>query len=311
MKMPDPKIRYLSDSQIDKQKWDACINNSINGLVYAYSWYLDSCTDRWDALVLGNYEAVMPIPLVRRRGKWKIHSMLISAQLGIFANKIPDETTVLSFLNELSKRYKRWSLPFNLLNPEHISGYESLLKTKFSKDLIYPSDVHQRMAGSDNIDSKGDAMSVSKGAQLAVILNFVLRIYGSKIASSEILALRRIISFSMRFGFGTAYSVYSSTNNIIGLSYLIRFRNRLYMLFCISDMQADKQKVYQKILNRIYSDFENQDYVLECIARDDEALEHLLKKNGFSGTTYAVLRKHRRLFGWMRNNREPEKGLSR
>lgn len=289
-------IRYVFDSYIDKQKWDACINNSINGLVYAYSWYLDSCVEKWDALILGNYEAVMPLPLIRRQGKWKIQSMKALAQLGIFSDMLPDEATTTLFLNELSKRYTRWELPFNSMNPLRISGHESTIKYTYSKDLIYSSAVHKRMAGC--VDSQDDNMSVNKGAQPEVILNFVLRVYGNNISSAEILALRRMIAFSNRYGFGTAYSVYSATNNNIGLGYLIRFRNRLYLLFCISDKNTDKQNVLQKILNKIYADFENQDYVLECNACSNESFQHLLVKNGFSATSYAFFQKRRKWFSW-------------
>ena len=47
-------IQYLSHEQIDKAKWDQCIDNASNGLIYAYSFYLDTMADNWDALVLND-----------------------------------------------------------------------------------------------------------------------------------------------------------------------------------------------------------------------------------------------------------------
>ena len=40
--MSDPTTYNTSPiSEIDKAKWDHCIDNAGNGLIYAYSFYLD------------------------------------------------------------------------------------------------------------------------------------------------------------------------------------------------------------------------------------------------------------------------------
>ena len=54
-------IRYVAHNELDKSKWDDCIETASNGIVFAYSWYLDAVCDNWDALVLNEYEAVFPI----------------------------------------------------------------------------------------------------------------------------------------------------------------------------------------------------------------------------------------------------------
>ena len=54
-------VSYLQNKDIDKIKWDKCIDTASNGLIYAYSFYLDTMAKHWDALVMNDYEAVMPI----------------------------------------------------------------------------------------------------------------------------------------------------------------------------------------------------------------------------------------------------------
>ena len=44
-------IKYLQHGEINKEKWDDCINLSPRGLVYALSWYLDAVHPGWEALV--------------------------------------------------------------------------------------------------------------------------------------------------------------------------------------------------------------------------------------------------------------------
>jgi len=54
-------IDYLLHSDIDKMKWDACIQKAFNGNIYALSWYLDVVHEGWEALVEDDYVRVMPL----------------------------------------------------------------------------------------------------------------------------------------------------------------------------------------------------------------------------------------------------------
>jgi hypothetical protein len=68
--MSNDVIRYLQRDQIDTVQWDNCIGNAPNGLIYGHSFYLDRMAVNWDALVLNDYEAVMPLPWKK---KWGIY----------------------------------------------------------------------------------------------------------------------------------------------------------------------------------------------------------------------------------------------
>ena len=61
-------IKYLRHQEVDKSKWDNCIDKADNGLIYAYSFYLDHMAKQWDALVLNDYEAVMPLTWNKKFG---------------------------------------------------------------------------------------------------------------------------------------------------------------------------------------------------------------------------------------------------
>src|SRR5580765_931871 len=54
-------IRFLSRKEIAPEKWDQCISGAKNSLIYARSFYLDRMAKNWSALVLNDYEAVMPL----------------------------------------------------------------------------------------------------------------------------------------------------------------------------------------------------------------------------------------------------------
>lgn len=81
-------IRYIPQQDIDKSKWDQCIGKATNGLIYGYSFYLDQMARNWDALVLNDYEAVMPLTWNSRWGIKYLYQPFITAQLGVFGQSV-------------------------------------------------------------------------------------------------------------------------------------------------------------------------------------------------------------------------------
>ena len=80
-------LRHVRHAEIDRSQWDALINQAPNGLIYALTWYLDSVSPGWEALVkevAGRYVAVLPLPVRRKYGFSYLLQPLLTQQLGLF-----------------------------------------------------------------------------------------------------------------------------------------------------------------------------------------------------------------------------------
>lgn len=86
-------IRYIPQQDIDTYKWDQCIEKATNGLIYGYSFYLDQMAVHWDALVLNDYEAVMPLTWNSRWGIKYLYQPFITAQLGLYGQSVTPALT--------------------------------------------------------------------------------------------------------------------------------------------------------------------------------------------------------------------------
>jgi hypothetical protein len=84
------EIRYLRRQEIDEQRWNHCIKSSPNGLIYANTFYLDAMADNWDALVLNEYEAAMPLPWRKKGGIRYIYQVPFLQRLGIVGPSVDD-----------------------------------------------------------------------------------------------------------------------------------------------------------------------------------------------------------------------------
>lgn len=82
-------LKWFKHHEIDKQKWDKCLQNAIFQNVYAQSWYLDAASPQWEAIVFmsaeNDYWAVMPLPVKQFLFWKKVYTPFFTQQLGIFA----------------------------------------------------------------------------------------------------------------------------------------------------------------------------------------------------------------------------------
>jgi len=108
------KIKHLKYHEIDFQKWDETVLNAANSLVYAESWYLNIVSPHWEALVLGDYEYVMPLPVKQKFGFSFLVQPPLTQQLGIFSNQIIDENIIKLFIKNIP--YRSYHLNLNEQN---------------------------------------------------------------------------------------------------------------------------------------------------------------------------------------------------
>ncbi|MFM7054506.1 MAG: hypothetical protein ACKOX7_07180 [Bacteroidota bacterium] len=114
--MTNPAIRLLEGSQINEVQWNKALEGSTNGNIYAYSWYLDAVSPGWCALVAGDYQSIMPLPI---RNKYLVDYAFMPPycqQLGVFSPKIVGSDILNSFLNAIPRQVRFVDLNLNAYN---------------------------------------------------------------------------------------------------------------------------------------------------------------------------------------------------
>ncbi|MFZ1260770.1 MAG: GNAT family N-acetyltransferase, partial [Chitinophagaceae bacterium] len=134
---------YIPHQQIDKKKWDNCIATGDNGLIYGYSFYLDAMTTQWDALVLNDYETVMPLTWKKKYGISYLYQPFLTAQLGVFGKNIT-EKQLETFIELIPSHFKFVEINLNSGNALAIpAGFFSVRSNYILKlDKSY-KDIYQ------------------------------------------------------------------------------------------------------------------------------------------------------------------------
>ncbi|NWJ51717.1 MAG: hypothetical protein HXX14_12730 [Bacteroidetes bacterium] len=126
--MASPNDIVLIDHQsIDRQKWDNCIDRSPNGSICIYSWFLDILSPKWQALVLGDYLLIMPLPIQSKLGFPALLQPLFIQQLGVFGTESISPVITQQFIDHIPHTIQLVDYHFNRLN--------SFSETRFVQQL--------------------------------------------------------------------------------------------------------------------------------------------------------------------------------
>ncbi len=132
-------IKRIKRKNLDLDKYTNCLNKAVNYCVYAEFWYLDVVTNKqWDCYIFNDYEAVMPLPFIKKLGIKIISQPIHCQQLGVFHTANFTENLFTAFLKKLK---------FNLVrgyhfNEENLNYFSEKQPYKINQILNLNSDYN-------------------------------------------------------------------------------------------------------------------------------------------------------------------------
>ncbi len=110
------KIEFKKRKEIEVEKWDRLIAESLAETIYPYSWYLDLVAENWSALVVDDYRFVMPVVWKKKAGMKYIYQPFYTQQLGVFSREYVDPELIRKLLRILYKKFRFAGINFNSKN---------------------------------------------------------------------------------------------------------------------------------------------------------------------------------------------------
>jgi len=229
------KITYLQQVNIDKQKWDRCIETAGNGLIYAWSFYLDAMSKNWDALIMNDYEVVMPLTWNKKYGIYYLYQPFYTAQLGIFGNDLSSEI-VQSFLESIPAKFKYWDFNLNEKNLFATRGFKMYersnyilpLEKSYTKLSAQYSNSHQR-----NIRKAKDAGNVLKKNIPVADIIFLAKEQAknfSPIKNQDYANLAKLYEILLGKNMAISYGIYSPQQELLSSSGWFFSHGRAYYI---------------------------------------------------------------------------------
>lgn len=299
-------IQHLTYNQIDKQKWDACINNANNGLIYACSFYLDTLAKNWDALILNDYEAVMPLTWNKKFTKYYLFQPPFCANLGVFGNNVTTET-ITAFLEAVPKKYEYWDIYLNKSNYFISKIYSYYERINYTLSLNAPYETLY------NNFRENVKRNIKKNIQLNcqvkkdILIDAVIELAKeqassfSKLTDADFDAIKLIYIYLKENGKSTTYGVFLS-NRLVASAAFFFFKNRAYYIIVGNHPDGKTIGASHALINAFIKDHSNQNLILDFEGSDIQSLAFFYSSFGAGIEKYPAIKYNNlpRLIRWLK-----------
>ncbi|WP_163716309.1 hypothetical protein [Mangrovibacterium lignilyticum] len=288
--MSNIKIKYLKYDEVDTDKWDLCLANSPNALVYAQSWYLDKLCPVWDALIIGDYQYIMPLTFRRKYGFNYLYQPLYCQQLGIFPT--PTKEIIDAFYQEALKRFSFAQIHLNAMNLP-AQGMQVEVRYNLLLKINEPyTDLASRYSQSTTRKLKRAShykLSFIRGLSLKDYLDFKKENSAVKLKKQDLMILHHLLAFSLSRNLGEVYGVYDKTNKLCAAVFFVRYQKRVTFLNAASSKEGKELSAMQFLIDQFIAMHAGKDYVLDFEGSMIDGVAQLYKGFGASPETYYFL----------------------
>jgi hypothetical protein len=237
------QIRHFEHKNIDFKRWDNAITNSQNMFTYAYSWYLNVVSPEWEALIGGDYEYLMPLPVKRKYHIPYIVQPFLTQQLGVFSRHEVTQEILENFIKKIP--YYSYELHLNENNeypditllPNFVLNlnkpYEHLAKD-FAKNTL------RNIKKASELPQK-----VSENTDIALFLEFYTST-ATHLKKSQIHLINKVLRIAVEKNEAQLFSVQNTDNQIIASLALLTCPNR--MIYFLPASSSEGKKSYSMFL---------------------------------------------------------------
>ena len=286
-------IQFLERKHIDTTKWDRCIEQAGNGLVYGYSFYLDAMATHWAGLVSGDYEAVMPLPYRRKFLIYYLYQPFLTAQLGVFGNQITAKL-LQDFFDAIPSKFKLWEFPLNHGNLVEGTSYPLYVRKNYVLDLNQSYEVLYNDYR-DNIKrnirkSQQYGCYAKKDIPLQEVISLAAQIHPEEKGLKDFESLYSIMHAK---GQAICYGMYSDKQQLLASCALLFSHNRAYYLLVGNHPNGRTLGASHALIDAFIKDHTGQPLLLDFEGSDIRNLAFFYSGFGAREENYAAIQWNR------------------
>jgi len=288
-------IQYLSHKEIDKTKWDACIEQASNGLIYPYSFYLDAMAKQWDALVLNDYEAIMPLTWNRKYGFYYLYQPAFTASLGIFGSQV-NEHLVSSFLDAIPLKFRLIEVALNHQNnfPSVINGYYP--RSNYTLDLNKPYEEIFKTYRESHKRNMTKAMQLGGKLTREINVDEIIKLNEEQLKhiggtkTQDYTNFKNLYIFLKSKDAAKTYAIMGSRNNILASAIFFFSHNRAYYIMVGNHPDGKTIGASHALIDAFIKDHAGQDLILDFEGSDIRNLAFFYSSFGAKEEIYPALK---------------------
>lgn len=292
-------IQYIQHKDIDKIKWDQCIEASVHPIIYCLSWWLDEVSPGWEALIEDDYLAVMPLTQNKKAGIPYLYQPFFSQQLGILSNNAINASKTAEFLNAIPSKYRYIDIQLNRWNDPFESGFICRLRTTYLLDLSESYDrlqlKYSRSCRRNISKANRHRMTLKAGPGSSVFARFIKRNLEYKLqgTTSQIFpVLEKICNLSILQSKGEIVGTYDSAGDLVACQWLVRYKSAFALLVCASTEKGRKTQAMYFLIDQLIRQYAGTKMMLDFSGSDIPGIAYFNAGFGAVKSSYPAIKRN-------------------
>jgi len=274
---------------------------SFNGIIYAFSWYLDITCPDWDALVQGDYYRVMPLPKKTKYGISYVYQPPFTQQLGIFSTKILDPKTTKNFLVSIPKTFKLAHFNLNSFNKLENSNIHTQSNTTYQLDLIHP---YEKIFNNFSTNVKRNIKKAVKN-KVSVSVNTIspkqfTDLFRENVTAKQanfkkkyLFIVHKMISLALHHHFGEIFCAYTETNTLCAATLFVKSHQKAIYLLSVNTPEGRENSATFLIIDEFMRKNAERHLILDFEGSNIPNLARFYKSFGAKACTYLTVKLNR------------------
>ena len=291
-------IKYLTHQQIDKSKWNACVEHSLNSMMYAYSWYLDVAAPNWDALVLDDYEAVFPMVHGNKFSLSYLYQPLFTQQLGLFFTNLANAEKLTEFIQAIPVTYRYIDINLNYANllPNEGASIALVKRKNYILDLDKPYTKtfknYTEHSRRNTNKSKKSNLNISICKVNEVVEMYILQrgMATLNVTQKDYKRFEKITEAIADHKILIPLAVKNENNHTLASAVFAISNNRIFYLMGTSNDEGKEKRAMYFLFDHIIEKYSNQQMILDFEGSEIQGVAHFFKGFGATKQHYFKLR---------------------
>ena len=279
------KVSYLPYKEIDKTKWDRCVNDSANRLIYAFSFYLDNMSANWDGLVLNDYEAVMPLTWRKKLRVKYLYQPAFMQQGGIFSQLKITSGITKHFLDAAAAQFNFAEITLNYAND--LLGSDKIKLERRMNHVLILSSYETVFANYDAAFTKSLRrikkfnIRYEKSEDYTSVIQLYKKLYGKRQPSFRIDDYKNLLlicSHLAKENNVITRMAYGAENELLSAVVLLKDGKRVYNLVSCITVEGKKLESNYFLYDKIAQELSGHGLLLDLEGSDVKGIANFYKK---------------------------------
>ncbi len=285
------RLHIVPSHSIDAAKWDACVVNCKDNVIYATHQYLEHMADNWLGIIINDYEAVMPVIW---RSKWGVrytYTAPFIQQLGMFGSYTPDDFK--NAVAYITKHFRYGDLYFNAGNdlkeilPDATTATNLIIPLKGEYQMIckqYNKHLQTKLKQAGK-----QSLQYVVSDEVALAAETYRHLYAQRLPAITTEIFKRFTALALElFKQEQCFvrQVKDAQNNLLAIALFLKDNNRIYNILPSVTGEGKKLNAMHFLLDNVLQEFACTHYTFDFEGSDVPGIEAFYQSFGAVNEPY-------------------------